>query len=122
MIDGMQWGLSNFYKTRYRFQNGYGASIVWNPASYGHEEYLFELAVLDENDDLCYDTPVTSDVIGGLDFFGVVEKLEEIKALPPRSSVRDEESKLILKNATKMLLCVDEESASPSSATGTWYT
>ena len=50
----------------YEFENGYGASVVSHDGSYGGKQGKYELAVLDENGDLCYDTPITSDVIGYL--------------------------------------------------------
>lgn len=44
---------------RWKFPNGYGASLVCHPMSYGGEP---EFAVVKE-DKICYDTPITSDVI-----------------------------------------------------------
>ena len=51
----------------FQFENGYGASVIQNEMSYGREENLWELAVLEWNDgesSLCYDTDITDDVIG----------------------------------------------------------
>lgn len=68
---------------KFIFPNGYGASVIKNVASYGHEKDLFELAVLkkvnDEKYILCYDTPFTDDVIGYLTNDDILELLEEIK-------------------------------------------
>ena len=53
----------------YRFNNGYGASVVRHLISYGSERGLWELAVLYfEGDDwvLSYSTDITDDVIGYL--------------------------------------------------------
>lgn len=69
-----------FHKV-YKFDNGYGASVIWNSMSYGGKDMLFEVAVLDKNGSVCYDTPVTEDVVGWLDFDGVVDILNKIKAL-----------------------------------------
>ena len=66
----------------YRFANGYGASVVRNKMSYGGKDGLYEIAVL-KGDDICYSTPITSDVIGWLDIFGVKKVLTDIKNLPP---------------------------------------
>ena len=65
----------------YRFANGYGASVVRNKMSYGGKDGLYEIAVL-KGDDICYSTPITSDVIGWLDIFGVKKVLTDIKNLP----------------------------------------
>lgn len=74
------------YHKQYNFDNGYGASVIWNSASYGHQEMLFEIAVIDlETNELCYDTPITDNVIGFLDFYEVVDILDKIKNLPRRS-------------------------------------
>lgn len=71
----------NEYKKVYKFDNGYGASVVCNFGSYGGGEGFFEVAVLDSNGDICYTTPVTEDVVGWLDFGGVSDILNKIKAL-----------------------------------------
>lgn len=49
----------------YKFPNGYGASVIKHQGSYGYAQGLWELAVLFEGE-LCYDTEITSDVIGHL--------------------------------------------------------
>ena len=68
------------YHKTYTFDNGYGASIVWGPGTYGYDDKLFEVAIL-KGDEICYDTPISSDVVGYLDFAGVAEILEKIKNL-----------------------------------------
>ena len=67
------------------FDNGYGASIVCHDMSYGGpfvigESNLYELAVL-HNGDLCYDTPITDDVLGWQTIEGINEILKEIEKL-----------------------------------------
>ena len=80
----------NGYQKRYKFANGYGASVVSHEFSYGGSQGFFEVAVLDSNGDLCYDTPVTNDVIGYLDFAGVAEVLESIESLEEESGPCEE--------------------------------
>jgi len=72
----------------YRFDNGFGASVVQNTHSYGGNEGLWELAVLKfsgpdiiKDYKLTYDTPITDDVIGHLNEAEVEEYLEKIEAL-----------------------------------------
>lgn len=69
----------------YKFGNGYGASVIRSIFSKGHEEGLWELAVIDIYEDgyfeLCYDTPITDDVIGNLTGEEVNEYLKKIKDL-----------------------------------------
>lgn len=54
----------------YMFPNGYGASIIKNRGSYGHEQDLWELAVIEAFEDgkyeLTYETPIADYVIGYL--------------------------------------------------------
>jgi len=71
------------YQTFVNFDNGYTASVVSNDMSYGGDRGLFEIAIL-YGSEMVYDTPVTNDVIGFLDFEGVVQTLEKIKQLPRR--------------------------------------
>lgn len=68
----------------FKFSNGYGASVVKHPFSYGHENDLWELGVLifkNGKHGLCYTTEITDDVIGYLTDDGVMELLEKIKAI-----------------------------------------
>ena len=64
----------------YEFDNGYGASVIMGPHTYGGHKGLWELAVL-ENGSLCYDTPITNDVIGHLNEEEVNNYLNLIKEL-----------------------------------------
>lgn len=63
------------------FSNGFGASIVIGPYTYGGSKGLYELAVTDK-DGLTYDTPVTDDVLGYLSKKEVEKALIKIEALP----------------------------------------
>jgi len=67
------------YKAEY--PNGYGASIIRHNGSYGNDRGLWELAVL-QGGALCYDTPITNDVLGWLTEEEVNETLDKIKELP----------------------------------------
>ena len=71
----------NQYQKIYTFDNGYGASVICNQSSYGSDNGLFELAVLDKNGDICYDTPITSDVIGYMTHDYVARVLKDIESL-----------------------------------------
>ena len=69
----------------YRFANGYGASVVRGPYTYGGPDGLFELGVIVFDGDkweLTYDTPITDDVLGYLDLPEVAKILVRIAALP----------------------------------------
>jgi hypothetical protein len=70
----------NDYQKVYKFDNGYGASVVCNFGSYGAKDGLFEVAVL-RGEDICYDTDITNDVVGWCDFDKVAEILERVKNL-----------------------------------------
>jgi hypothetical protein len=63
------------------FENGYGASVVCHTMSYGGKLGLYELAVLDKQGNLTYDTPITSDVIGYLTPKEVTNYLIKIQEL-----------------------------------------
>lgn len=69
----------------FKFENGYGASVVKNIGSYGNRQDLFELAIIRFTDEftwnLCYSTEITNDVIGYLTNDDVLELLERIKNL-----------------------------------------
>ena len=63
------------------FDNGYGASVIRHNYSYGGDAGLYELAVLDKDGELTYDTPITSDVMGYLTPEDVTEILIQIQDL-----------------------------------------
>ncbi len=66
------------------FPNGYGVSVVRFPGSYGYAEGLYEVAVLEGSIDdyeLCYDTPITDDVMGHRDEIDIENIMEEVAAL-----------------------------------------
>ena len=71
----------NGVMSRITFENGYGASIVRGEYTYGGKDGLYELAVLDSNGDLIYDTPVTSDVEGYLSEDDVTILMKQIQNL-----------------------------------------
>lgn len=63
------------------FDNGFGASIVQTPYTYGGKDGLYELAVLNTDGHLTYDTPITNDVLGYLTEQDVTEVLIKIQQL-----------------------------------------
>ena len=85
----------------YRFHNNYGASVVrrsyvsqeYQYGSYGYFEGLWELAVIEWEDEnewhITYDTPVTDDVLGCLSEEEVDATLTRIQALPAPLSEED---------------------------------
>lgn len=64
---------------QYRFDNGYGASIIDD--GYGSDRGLKELGVT-HGGRLCYKTPITNDVIGWLKDEDVQPLVDQIRALP----------------------------------------
>ena len=66
---------------RIMFDNGYGASVIIGPHTYGGEDGLYELGVLGKDKKLTYDTPVTDDVEGYLSEDDVTKLLEQIQKL-----------------------------------------
>lgn len=71
-------------QTLYKFDNGFGASIIFHPGSYGYEQGLVELGVVSWFGDkhiLTYDTCLTNDVLGDLTQEQAKLILEKIKEL-----------------------------------------
>lgn len=64
----------------YSFPNGYGASVVKHSFSYGGKDNKWELAVLKDGE-LCYDTDITTDVLGHLNDPEVDNYLRQIERL-----------------------------------------
>jgi hypothetical protein len=63
------------------FDNGYGASVVTGPHTYGGDEGLYELATLGQDGKLTYATSVTNDVEGYLTEEDVTKLLTQIQNL-----------------------------------------
>jgi len=66
--------------SRTQFDNGYEVSVVKSPHSYGGDKGLYELAIFKDGD-ICYDTPITDDVIGYLrpeDVTDVMTKIQQL--------------------------------------------
>lgn len=72
---------------RFKFGNGYIASVVRHDHSYGGPAGLWEVAVLDSSEKLCYDTEITNDVLGRLNETQVAITLNQIESLPIRVGV-----------------------------------
>jgi hypothetical protein len=73
---GAEYGIVS----RTQFDNGYEVSVVKSPHSYGGDKGLYELAIFKDGD-ICYDTPITDDVIGYLrpeDVTDVMERVEKL--------------------------------------------
>lgn len=66
------------------FSNGYGVSVVRFPGSYGFEDNLYEIAVIQgdaEHWEICYDTAVADDILGHRDERDVEIIMEEVAGL-----------------------------------------
>jgi hypothetical protein len=66
--------------SRTQFDNGYEASVVKSEYTYGGKDGLYELAVFKDGE-ICYDTPITDDVIGYLrpeDVTDVMAKIQQL--------------------------------------------
>ena len=67
-------------QARITFENGYGASVVKTPYTYGGDMGLYELAVFKDGE-ITYATPITDDVIGYLrpeDVTDVMAKIQQL--------------------------------------------
>ena len=68
---------------RVYFENGYGCSVIRHQYSYGGAQGLFEIAVLNSEGHLVYDTPVMDDVTGWCTPAMVVGYMRQISELSP---------------------------------------
>ena len=74
-------------RTTANFPNGYGVSVITGFGSYTSAEGPYEVAILKDGV-LCYDTPITSDVLGYQSEEDVGSLLLQVEALP--KAVMDE--------------------------------
>ena len=71
-------------QAKHFFDNGYGVSVVKFPGSYGFQDDLYEVAILQGTEDkweITYDTPITNDVLGHRDEQDINIILKEVQAL-----------------------------------------
>lgn len=64
------------------FENGYGVSVLLGDMFYSNGIDTYELAVL-KNGHLCYDTPITDDVLGHKSKEQISEIMRLVQELPP---------------------------------------
>lgn len=75
-------------QTIYKFPNGYGASVICGGLyTYGDDERPYKLAVLkfqpsSDGFYLCYDTPITDDIVAYQTGEQIIGLLQQIKELP----------------------------------------
>jgi hypothetical protein len=77
--------INNGIQYIFKSDNGYGASIVQHEYSYGGRVGLWEIAVTKYDEDgewdICYDTPITNDVLGHLSESEIMDYLTQIEQL-----------------------------------------
>jgi len=62
------------------FENGYGVSVIFGACFYSNGRDTYELAVLLDGE-LCYNTPITDDVMGHLSKKEVTEAMKKVQQL-----------------------------------------
>ena len=72
-------------QARLDFENGYGVSVLKGSAFYTSDEKPFEVAVF-KYGDICYDTNITTDVVGYLDEDAVTKIMAEVQKLDSNSA------------------------------------
>ena len=68
-------------QARMYFDNWYWVSVVKTPYTYGWNKWLYELAIITK-DWICYDTPITDDVIWYLSKDEVSDYMKQVQELP----------------------------------------
>lgn len=66
--------------SRLEFDNGYEVSVVKGQYTYGGDKGLYELAIFKDGE-ICYDTPITDDVIGYLRAEDVTDVMIKVQQL-----------------------------------------
>lgn len=68
-------------QAKMNFENGYGVSVLLGSMFYSNGIDTYEVGIL-KNGSLCYDTPITNDVIGYITADEVNEIMRKIQELP----------------------------------------
>ena len=66
------------------FKNGYGVSVITGFGAYGNESTPYEVDVIMKSGDgfeICYNTPITDDVIGYCNKKDVTEIMKKVQVL-----------------------------------------
>lgn len=75
-------GLQKSIQARMDFPNGYGVSVVQGELFYCDGPNEYEVAVFHEGH-ICYDTPITGDVLGHQSRHDVDDIMRQVQELPP---------------------------------------
>ena len=70
------------------FKNGFGASVITGTSFYTNDSHPYEVAVIDNDGVITYDTEITNDVLGFLSEDDVNKVLADIEALKPRQVLK----------------------------------
>ena len=73
-------------QAKMEFDNGYGVSVLLGSMYYSNGIDTYELAVLADGK-ICYDTPITEDVLGYLTNEEVTEAMMKVQNLPSRKKL-----------------------------------
>jgi hypothetical protein len=71
---------------RLHFSNGYGVSVITGEIFYTDSTHPYEMAVLKDGG-ICYDTPITTDVLGYLTQDDVTKHMIAVQELPHHSGI-----------------------------------
>ena len=68
------------------YDNNYGVSVVRGPYTFGGDKGLYELAIIymapeDKESRICYDTPITNDVMGHLTPEDITKIMKQVSEL-----------------------------------------
>lgn len=64
-----------------KFENEFGVSVVKSKYSYGGDKGLYEMAILNINGEITYDTEITEDVLGYLSPEDVTKYMIEVQRI-----------------------------------------
>jgi len=78
-------------QARFTFPNGFACSVVRGFTTYGGRDGLYELAVLDPDGCVTYDTEITDDVLGYLTQDDVTDVMNRISQLEPKIQLEQDE-------------------------------